>query len=191
MQPRKLSALFKLRMIRRGAFLFLMVAIATQAFAQETPSTPRPAKRSWFHRILHPFSSSKPEIPHYKDSRLDGLSVEVQVSPQPVRLSEVRQLQVKTILKSDAKGPTTLDFPTDQRIEIYLMNTEGQILTKWSDNHAFNETPGLVMINPKEHVEYDETIATRDLTPNRVFIAQVFFPKYPELRARTKFLTAP
>jgi len=34
-------------------------------------------------------------------------------------------------------------------------------------------------------------IATRDLTPNKVFIAEVFFPQYPELRIRQKFLTAP
>jgi Intracellular proteinase inhibitor len=180
-------------MIRGGAFLYLVIAIAAQAFAQAPPlaPTPTPVKRSWFHRILHPFSSSKPGPSQYKDSRLDGLTVAVQVSPQPVKLSEVRQLDVKTILKSEAKGPITLDFPTDQRIEIYLMDSEGKILTKWSDNHAFNETPGLVTINPQEHVEYNETIATRDLTPNKVFIAEVFFPKYPELRARQKFLTAP
>jgi hypothetical protein len=71
------------------------------------------------------------------------------------------------------------------------MDSTGKILTKWSENHAFSEKPGIVTINPQEHVVYDETIATRDLTPNRVFIAEVFFPKYPELRARQKFLTAP
>ena len=35
------------------------------------------------------------------------------------------------------------------------------------------------------------SIATRELTTNKVFIAEVFFPKYPELRVRQKFLTAP
>jgi hypothetical protein len=180
-------------MIRGGAFLLLLVAIAAQAFAQEPAlaPTPTPEKPSLFHRILHPFSSSKPQLPHYKNRKLEGLTVEVHVEPQPVKLSEVRQLQVKTILKSQANGPVTLDFPTDQRIEIYLVNSEGKILTKWSENHAFNDQPGLVTIDPQEHLEYDETIATRDLTPNRVFIAEVFFPKYPELRARQKFMTAP
>ncbi len=153
--------------------------------------TPTPAKRSWFHRILHPFSSSGPQLPRYKNPKLRGLTLEVQVSPQPLKLSEVRQLNVKAILKSDAKGPITLDFPTDQRIEIYLMDSEGKILTKWSDNHAFSETPGIVTINPQEHVEYDDTIATRDLTPNKVFIAAVSFPKYPDLKAHQKFMTAP
>ncbi len=65
------------------------------------------------------------------------------------------------------------------------------MLTKWSNNHAITETPGTVLINPQEHVEYNETIATRDLTPNKVFIAEAFFPKYPELRSQQKFLAVP
>ena len=52
-------------------------------------------------------------------------------------------------------------------------------------------TAGTVLINPGEHIYYPETIATRELTPNKVFIVEVFFPQYPELRIRQKFLTAP
>ena len=87
------------------------------------------------------------------------------------------------------KYPVALDFPTDQRIEIQLLNSADVVLAKWSDTHAINEKSGAVLINPDEHVEYKETIATRELTPNKVFIADVFLPKYPELRVRQKFLT--
>ena len=55
----------------------------------------------------------------------------------------------------------------------------------------FEDKPGTVLINPLEHVDYAATIATRDLSPNKVFICEVFFPQYPELRIRQKFLTAP
>jgi hypothetical protein len=84
-----------------------------------------------------------------------------------------------------------LEFPTEQRIEIYLLSSTERVLTKWSDNHAFEEKPGTILINPQEHIEYNERIATRDLSPNTVFIAEVFFPRYPELHIRQKFLTAP
>ena len=33
--------------------------------------------------------------------------------------------------------------------------------------------------------------ATRDLVPNKVSIVEVFFPQYPELNVRQKFMTAP
>jgi hypothetical protein len=180
-------------MVRSVAFLVLVLVTTARTFAQEPApeATSPPAKRSWISRLLNPFSSSGPRTPNYTDPNLRGLTLKMQLSPQPVKLSEIRQLEVKAVLTSNAKTAVALDFPTDQRIEIYLMTTEGTLLTKWSDNHAINQKPGTVTINPQEHVEYNERIATRDLTPNRVFLAEVFFPKYPELRARQKFLTAP
>src|SRR5256714_6039318 len=147
-------------------------------------------KRGVFGRILHPFSSSE-VLPKYNDKRLRGLVLDLQVSPQPVRLSEIRQMEVKVTVTNRGARMIPLDFPTDQRIEIQLLNSADAVLTKWSENHAIKDKPGTVLINPDEHVEYKENIATRDLMPGKVFIAEVFFPKYPELRVRQKFLTEP
>jgi len=147
-------------------------------------------KRGLFGRMFHPFSSSE-VLPKYNDRKLRGLILDLQVSPQPVRLSEVRQMQIKATITNRGNHMIQLDFPTDQRIEIQLLNSADAVLTKWSENHAIKDKPGTVLINPGEHVEYKENIATRDLTPGRVFTADVFFPKYPELHIRQKFLTEP
>jgi hypothetical protein len=176
--------------MKRGIlFPFLVFAIVGSAFAQENTPAATPHRRSWLGRILHPFSSEP--VPQYKDPRLRGLALELQITPQTVKLSEVRQLAMNVTLTNHSKRPARLEFPTNQRIEIYLKNSAGQILTKWSDNHAITEKVAAVLINPQEHVEYNETIATRDLTPNKVFIAEVFFPQYPELQIRQKFLAVP
>jgi hypothetical protein len=173
-------------MSRSLVLALLSLALVGDLFAQE----PTPEKRGgWFTRMLHPFQSNP--VPTYKDARLRGLVLELKLSPQPVKLSEVRQLQVNLTLKNVSKKAVILDFPTEQRFEIYLRNSSDAILTTWTDNHAFEEKPGTVLINPLEHINYPETIATRDLTANKVFIAEVFFPQYPELRIRQKFLTAP
>ena len=87
--------------------------------------------------------------------------------------------------------PSSLISPPTRRIEICLKNSSDTVLTTWSDNHAFDANAGTVLINPGEHIYYPETIATRELTPNKVFVVEVFFPQYPELRIRQKFLTAP
>jgi len=186
----KTFGLFSLLMKRRIVFLVLMLFMAVSLFGQDIAPTSTPSRRrGWLSRILHPFS---PEvIPQYKDPRLRGLALDLQISPQTVKLSEVRQLGVKATLANLSKRPVGLDFPTNQRIEIYLMDSAGAILAKWSDNHAIAEKPGTILINPQERIEYSETIATRELTPNKVFIAEVFFPQYPELRIRQKFLAVP
>src|ERR1700731_4409211 len=135
-----------------------------QTSARSTPSaTPAPSvtpvptptpittttlkKLSVLGRMLHPFSSSE-VLPKYQDRKLRGLVLNFQVSPQPVRLSEVRQMEVKVIVTN----------------------------------------PSSILVNPGEHIEYKEMIATRDLTPGRVFTAEAFFPNYPELRIRQKFM---
>jgi hypothetical protein len=177
-------------MSRSLALALLSLALASRLLAEEQAPQPTPQKKSsWFSRILHPFQSSP--IPTYKDPRLRGLALELKLSPQPVKLSEVRQLEVKLTVTNVSKRAVTLDFPTDQRIEILLRNSSDAVLTTFSENHAFDPKPGTVLINPGEHTYYPETIATRELTPNKVFIVEVFFPQYPELRVRQKFLTAP
>jgi hypothetical protein len=177
-------------MNRTLAALLLVLATATGAMAQDSASdASRPERRSWLSR-LNPFSRSE-KLPEYKDARLRGLVLTLEIAPQPVKLSETRQMKVKMTLTNRSKRPITLEFPDLQRFEVYLRNSAETILATWSDNHAFAETVGSVFINPGEHIEYNETIATRELTPNKVFIAEVFFPKYPELRVRQKFMTAP
>lgn len=137
---------------------------------------------------MHPFSSSQ-VLPKYENRKLRGLVLDLQVAPQPIRLSEVRQLEVKVTVSNLGNNLVNLEFPTDQRIEVQLLNSADVVLTKWSENHAIKDTPASVLINPGEHVEYKELIATRDLAPGKVFTAEVFFPKYPELKIRQKFMT--
>jgi Intracellular proteinase inhibitor len=176
-------------MKRRTVLLVLLGFVAGGILGQDVTPTPTPRKRGWFSRILHPFSPNV--VPQYKDPRLRGLALDLQITPQTVKLSEVRQLSVKVTLANLSKRSVALDFPTSQRIEIYLMNSASEVLTKWSENHAIVEKPATVLVNPSERIEYNETISTRELTPNKVFIAEVFFPQYRELRIRQKFLAVP
>jgi hypothetical protein len=188
----------------------LLLAFATASFAQEepivitspppaesvpalapTPPLQKPPKRGWLGRMLHPFSSGSDRPANVRDPKLRGLVLDLQVSPQPVKLSETRQIDVKLTVTNKSKRPITLDFPNDQRIDIQLLSSAEAVLTRWSDTHAIVEKSGIVLINPQEHVEYNQTMPTRDLTPNKVFIVEAFFPKYPELRVRQKILTAP
>jgi hypothetical protein len=174
----------------RVVLLVLLIFVAEPVFSQDVSPVATPVrKRGWLSRILHPFSPNV--VPQYKDARLRGLSLDMQITPQTVKLSEVRQLSVKMTLANLSKRPVTLDFPTSQRIEIYLKNSAGEVLTKWSENHAIIDKPATILINPSERIEYNETISTRELTPNKVFIAEVFFPQYLELRIRQKFLAVP
>src|SRR6266850_316021 len=138
-------------MSRSVALALLSLALAGPLVAADPPPHPTPQKRGgWFTRMLHPFQSTP--APSYKDARLRGLVLDLKLSPQPVKLSEVRQLEVKITLTNVSKRAVALDFPTDQRIEILLKNSSDTVLTTWSDNHRFEANAGSVLINPEEHI---------------------------------------
>mgnify|MGYP003694405019 CR=1 FL=1 len=114
-----------------------------------------------------------------------------ELPPEPVKLSEVRQLPVHVTLTNRGDRAVELSFPSEQRIEILLRDSTGRIVTRWSENRAFAEQVGTLLINPGEHVEYSETIATRELVPGKVFTVEVTMPAYPELDAQRKSITSP
>ena len=164
-------------MSRRLTCALLALAMAAPLSAQE----PTPEKRGWFSRMLQPIPIVEPRAGTYKDSRLRGLVLDLKLSPQPVKL--VRSAPAPGEHRRSPmfpSAPSCSIFPTEQRFEIYLRNSSEAILTIWSDNHAFEEKPGTVLINPAGHVNYPTTIATRDLIAEQsLHLAKFSFPNIP------------
>jgi hypothetical protein len=170
--------------MRRTSFLaaVLLFAALSGAPAQE--------KRNWLGRLFHPLGASE-KIPEYKNQKLRGLVLAVELPAEPIKLSEMRQLPVRVTLANRGDRAVELSFPSEQRIEILLHDSAGRVVTRWSENRAFEERPGSLLINPQEHVEYSETIATRELVPGKVFAVEVLVPAYPELDVQRKSIAAP
>ena len=173
--------------MRRTPLLAALIFCAAAPFSEADDAAP---KRGLFGRLLHPFSSST-KVPEYRNSKIRGLVLALQLPDEPIKLSEVRQLPVQISLTNRGDRAVELNFPTAQRVEIYLRDAAGRIVTRWSDNRAFEATQASILINSGEHLEYAETIATRDLIPNKVFTVEVMVPAYPELDTKRKSLTAP
>lgn len=170
--------------MRRIFFLVPLLLLAAVSVA------PAQDKRSWVGRLFHPFGTSE-KIPEYKDRKLRGLVLAVELPAEPIKLSEMRQLPVRVTLTNRGDRAAELSFPSEQRIEILLHDSAGRVVTRWSENRAFEEQPGNLLINPTEHVEYSETIATRELVPGKVFAVEVLVPAYPELDVQRKSIAAP
>ena len=189
-RPRFTKGLTLFATLARFEPMRLVLALAALLVLLLTNAAPAQEKRSWFGRLTHPFGSSE-KIPTYKNRKLNGLALTIELPAEPVKLSEVRQLPVHVILTNRGERAVELIFPTEQRIEILLHNASGQMVTRWSENRAFEEKSGTLLINPHEHVEYSETIATRELAPGKVFTVEVTMPAYPELRGQRKGIAAP
>ena len=119
-----------LERMRRILVALILLAAIGRAPAEE--------KQSWLGRVFHPFSSAD-KLPQYKDPKLNGLVLTIDLPPEPVKLSEVRQLPVHVILTNRGDRAVELNFPSEQRIEILLHDSSGRVVTRWSENRAFAE----------------------------------------------------
>lgn len=171
-------------------FRFLLVSLAllslpATVFAAEEAATP-PPKPGLFHRLLHPFGGGKSSAEKDTATGFRKLEMGLLIEPNPVKLSDNRQLKVTLTLTNRGSKMAQLEFPTSQRVEVLLKSKNGQTIEQWSQDQAFTNEPTLVAINPNERLEYSVIVATRDMVAGESYSVEAFFPNFDALRkART------
>jgi hypothetical protein len=104
----------------------------------------------------------------------------LKVDPATFSLDDRRELTVTFTVENRTNRLVKLDFPTSQRIEILVRDSSGKVIEKWSDDRAFQDVSGVVMINPGEHIQYEEKIATRDMQPGQTYVVEASMANNPE-----------
>lgn len=171
----------------------LLAGIAPLLALTGCESTSRVAQGAYY---LLPFTGPKSipeETPILRDISIAstrGVAIDkgrvtltMTLSPSPVRLSDVRHIEVMMRVKNISKRFVQLEFPTSQRIEILVRDEKNQLVTQWSEDRAFDPGTSYVGINPGEHIEYKTAISTRDLKAGRHYKVLGFFPNFEALRA--------
>ena len=149
-------------------------------FVQRALKSSMDAAKASVTAVKKPFAS----LGKSKEPMAAELQMEMQLSPEQVKLSETRQIQATILLSNHSKKLMQLEFPTTQRVELTVRNGQGKAVVQWSEEETFTPDPGFVAINPGEHVEYTASLATRDMVAGQLYTIEGFFPKYPQLRAQ-------
>lgn len=175
----------KLRLL---AFLAVILTGLVARASEEEPKKP-----GFFSRLIHGIHMpGKPDwlhMPHLGGKKsakglLKNLVLEMQVSPQPLKLGEARQLQANIVLKNVSKKFVGLEFPTTQRIEVLIRDKTGKLLTQWSEDRTFDNEPSYIGLNPGERLEYSASLPTRDMRPGESYTVEGFFPNFDDLKVR-------
>jgi hypothetical protein len=110
------------------------------------------------------------------------LMIAMKVEPQPLKLSDARQMKVTVVVANKSSKLVQLEFPTTQRIEVLVRNASGKLVEQWSEDRTFANEPGIRAINPGERLEYAATLSTRDLVVGQSYTVEALFPNYESLR---------
>ena len=104
----------------------------------------------------------------------------LQVDPESPVIKDQREVEVTYTVRNNSKSLTQLDFPTSQRIEILTYNSSGAIVDRWSDDRAFKPEEGIVVINPRERIEFKEKISTRDMHSAETYKTEASLKSQPD-----------
>lgn len=117
--------------------------------------------------------------------RPENTTQNIEVEPTEFSLAERRELDSIYTVRNNTKKIIRLDFNTTQRIDILTSDPAGKVTEKWSEDRAFQLQEGVVIINPKERIEYSEKVATRDMKPLEPYTIKAEIIGYPDYTATT------
>jgi hypothetical protein len=123
--------------------------------------------------------------------RAEKTTQNLAVDPSEFSLSERRELDTTYTVRNNTKKMIRLDFNTTQRIDILTSDASGKAIEKWSEDRAFQLQEGIVIINPKERIEYSEKVATREMKPSETYTIKADVVGYPDYTATTTVTPAP
>ena len=144
-------------------------------------------------RKLNPLADDMKPKPMKERPAVDfkKLAIEVVIDPPAPKLSEQRTMTVTVRLHNKGKRVAQLAFPSTQRVDVLVKTKDGKVVEHWADDHRFENEPGLVAVNPGERLEYNLSVATREMSAGSEFIVEGFFPAYESLRATGKVTPVP
>lgn len=105
------------------------------------------------------------------------------VEPAQFSLGERREVEAAYTLRNDSNKILRLDYETSQRIDIVTRDPAGKVIERWSDDRAFKPQEGIVIINPRERIEYREKIPTREMKAGETYTIQSEITGHPEYNA--------
>ena len=135
---------------------------------------------------------SKKRFEGANELNLDSYQARMEVSPTELTLQRIRdpqpndQIVVKFTLKNESDKGSTLYFPTAQRCEAVIRNSEGKTVYTWSEDYDFAQDAGYSYLNAGEHLNYQLTIpyqALRGKIPAGQSTITASLVNYPQLRA--------
>jgi len=170
---------------RTVVFLLGLMVLLPSIQADETQPEQKPGLVS---RMTNVFHHSGATVDRNGAVQTKNLMLKMELSPLPLKLSETRQLKVTLSISNKSKKTVRLEFPTTQRFEILVRDKSGKQVVQWSEDQVFETEQTIVTINPNEHVQYDATVATRDLSAGNGYVVEAFFPKYKELKIQKSIL---
>ena len=173
----------KFTMSREGQALYAEDSVATYPRAKGSPDSASTMFTRFFTDMFASIRLGR--------LRAEPTTQAIKVEPAEFSLAERRELDSTYTVRNNTKKILRLNFNTTQRIDILTFDPSGKITEKWSEDRLFLLQDGVVIVNPKERIEYSEKVATRDMKPLEPYTIKADMVGYPDYSAETIVTPSP
>lgn len=156
------------------------------AIYPRTKNTPDSASAMFTKFFTEMFSSIKFHTVHYEPT-----TEKLQIEPKNVSLNKNKELETTYTVTNNTGKLIRLDFNTTQRIDLVTTDASGKVVDRWSDDRASTPQDGIIILNPKERIEYNEKIPTREMKSGESYTIQSEMVGYPDYTVSKTIIPSP
>jgi len=127
----------------------------------------------------------------FKALRNEKTTEKLQLEPPHFSLSKQKDIDATYTVRNNTRKLIRLDFSTTQRIDLITTDASGKVVDRWSDDRAAQPQEGIIIINPKERIQYDEKIPTREMKPAESYTIQSEVTGYPDYTVSKTVVPSP
>lgn len=95
------------------------------------------------------------------------------VEPSQFSIANHPDLSVSLKISNSQRQEIELLYPNDQRLEILVKDSLGNVISRWSQDRVFDALEGFVAINPSEFIVYSEKVSTSAMKSGETYTIEV------------------
>ena len=112
-----------------------------------------------------------------------ALKPELKVDPVEFPLAERREVNVVFSVKNTRGKAERLEFSTSQRFDMSVIAPDGKRIFLWSEDRSFEPVIASVVVNPRERIEYEAAVPTRDMQAGGIYRVEAGLTGFPDTTA--------
>ena len=123
--------------------------------------------------------------------RTEKTTQKLQLDPENFSVQDRSEVDAVYTVRNNTGKIIRIDYTTTQRIDLQTTDGSGKVLEQWSNDRSFQEQEGIVVINPKERIEYREKIPIRDMKAGESYSIKAEVTGAPDYTAIRTVTPAP
>jgi hypothetical protein len=119
----------------------------------------------------------------WRSFRREKTTQKLKLDPEEFSLKNQGEVEAVYTVRNNTGKIIRIDYATSQRIDLLTTDSTGKVLEQWSNDRSFHPQEGIVILNPKERIEYREKVATRDMKADESYVIKAEVVEHPEYSA--------